>query len=96
MLESEGGSTTKMATNFESGGSFTESMLRGTGGQVFTSTVILAVLGVLLLAMNRLGVLEENEPTLLKSRIPFCGHLLGMLKWQVGYFQMLRYLGVLG
>ncbi|KAG4442622.1 hypothetical protein IFR05_001878 [Cadophora sp. M221] len=27
--------------------------------------------------------------------MPFCGHLLGMLKWQFGYFQMLRYFGVL-
>lgn len=79
-----------MTTNFESGSSFTESILRGTGSHVFIPTVAVAVMGVLIIAMSRLGVLDENEPPCIKSRMPFCGHLLGMLKWQVGYMQMLR------
>jgi hypothetical protein len=32
-----------------------------------------------------------QEPPELESRIPFIGHLIGMLRWQVGYMQMLRY-----
>ncbi|PVH85028.1 cytochrome P450 [Cadophora sp. DSE1049] len=78
-----------MTTNLESGGSFTESILRGTGNHVFIPTVAVAVVGLLIIAVNRLGVVDESEPPLLKSKIPLCGHLLGMLKWQVGYMQML-------
>lgn len=89
-----GGSTTKitakMATNFESGGSLTELILRGAVGHALLPTAIVAVLGVVVLAMSRLESLDTNEPPLLKPRIPFCGHLVGMLKWQVGYMQMLR------
>jgi hypothetical protein len=32
-----------------------------------------------------------QEPPVLESKIPFVGHLIGMLRWQVGYMQMLRY-----
>ncbi|TVY80714.1 7-alpha-hydroxycholest-4-en-3-one 12-alpha-hydroxylase [Lachnellula suecica] len=32
---------------------------------------------------------QDNEPPVLKSKIPFVGHLIGMLRWQVGYMQML-------
>lgn len=32
-----------------------------------------------------------QEPPVLESSIPFIGHLIGMLRWQVGYMQMLRY-----
>jgi hypothetical protein len=34
---------------------------------------------------------KGQEPPVLESRIPFVGHLIGMLRWQVGYMQMLRY-----
>lgn len=34
---------------------------------------------------------ESREPPVLPSRIPFIGHLIGMMRWQVGYMQMLRY-----
>lgn len=36
-------------------------------------------------------ICENREPPVLASRIPFIGHLIGMLRWQVGYMQMLRY-----
>ncbi|TVY58901.1 5-beta-cholestane-3-alpha,7-alpha-diol 12-alpha-hydroxylase [Lachnellula cervina] len=32
---------------------------------------------------------ENREPPVLTSKIPFFGHLIGMLRWQVGYMQML-------
>lgn len=35
---------------------------------------------------------ENREPPVLTSKIPFFGHLIGMLRWQVGYMQMLRYI----
>ncbi len=80
-----------MATNVESSGSFTASMLQSTSSGVVISTVAALVLGVgIMVALSRVGELDEKEPPLLKSSIPFCGHLLGMLKWQVGYMQMLR------
>jgi hypothetical protein len=38
-------------------------------------------------AVKRMGL----EPPELEPKIPFIGHLIGMLRWQVGYMQMLRY-----
>jgi hypothetical protein len=37
------------------------------------------------------SVTDNREPPVLKSKVPFVGHLIGMLRWQVGYMQMLRY-----
>jgi len=39
---------------------------------------------------------ENREPPVLKSKVPFVGHLIGMLRWQVGYMQMLRYVWIHG
>lgn len=36
------------------------------------------------------GSCETREPPVLGSKIPLFGHLIGMLRWQVGYMQMLR------
>ena len=38
---------------------------------------------------------ENKEPPVLTSKVPFFGHLIGMLRWQVGYMQMLRYIGTM-
>ncbi|KAL2074507.1 hypothetical protein VTL71DRAFT_8285 [Oculimacula yallundae] len=78
-----------MSSEIERGSSFTESVLRGTGSHVIIPTVVVAVLGALVFAMNRLGTVDKDEPPLMLSKIPFCGHLVGMLKWQVGYMGML-------
>ena len=34
---------------------------------------------------------QLEEPPTLTSSIPLIGHLIGMLRYQVGYMQMLRY-----
>lgn len=57
-------------------------------------TLILAT-GLVAL-FGKLGRKDEEgtkgtEPPEVKSRMPLFGHLIGMLKGQVGYFQTLRY-----
>ena len=37
------------------------------------------------------GRIEGTEPPEVRSGIPLFGHLVGMLRWQVEYFQALRY-----
>lgn len=80
-----------MATNDASVSFLAAAMLSGTGGAVVVPSVLAVVLAVaIMVALSRIDELDKKEPPLLKSRIPYCGHLLGMLKWQVGYMQMLR------
>lgn len=66
-------------------------VLSSPGGAVVAPIVVGILLAVgIMFALSRIDELDEREPPLMKSRIPYCGHLLGMLKWQVGYMQMLR------
>lgn len=64
---------------------------------MFVPTIFAVLLALGAVMVYRRGEtkssLESNEPPLLKSRIPFIGHLIGMLRWQMGYMQMLRYIG---
>jgi hypothetical protein len=57
---------------------------------VVVTTAIAVVLGMSLLVASKMGELDAGEPILLKPRSPVIGHLFGMLRWQVGYMQMLR------
>jgi hypothetical protein len=54
------------------------------------TTAIAVVLGMSLVVASKMGELDADEPILLKPRFPLIGHLFGMLRWQVGYMQMLR------
>ena len=63
---------------------------------VVVTTAITIVLGLILMVALKMGEVDVGEPILLKPRLPFIGHLLGMLRWQVGYMQMLRYVEMLG
>lgn len=58
---------------------------------VVVTTAIAIVLGMSFMVALKMGELDASEPILLKPTFPFIGHLLGMLRWQVGYMQMLRY-----
>jgi hypothetical protein len=58
---------------------------------VVLTTAIAVVLGLSLVVASKMGELDADEPILLKPRFPLIGHLFGMLRWQVGYMQMLRY-----
>lgn len=51
-------------------------------------TTIVVLLGLVLLALvnPRVG---PREPPLLKPRIPFIGHMIGLLRHQAGYYSML-------
>jgi hypothetical protein len=57
---------------------------------VFAMAVIFGVMAIFSGKEKKEGY-EESEPPVMPSRIPFFGHLVGMLKWQVGYMQILRY-----
>lgn len=57
---------------------------------VVITTAIAVVLAMSLVVASKMGELDAKEPPLLKPRIPLIGHLFGMLRWQVGYMQMLR------
>jgi hypothetical protein len=63
---------------------------------VVITTATAIVLGMSLMVALKMGELDAGEPILLQPRFPFIGHLFGMLRWQVGYMQMLRYVDMLG
>lgn len=71
-----------------------QSLSQSHGSRMFVGAVITSaiavVLGTSLLVASKMGELDADEPILLKPRIPFIGHLFGMLRWQVGYMQILR------
>jgi hypothetical protein len=66
---------------------------------MFVPTVfaILLALGVVVVYSRgeTKSATDNREPPVLKSKVPFIGHLIGMLRWQVGYMQMLRYAGLM-
>ena len=57
----------------------------------YTPLIVLFIAAVLLLAWHRLGVqMDPLEPPQLKPRIPLVGHLIGMIRYQSVYFEMLK------
>jgi len=58
----------------------------------YTPSVILAVLGVLFIIRQRLAIqLGPQEPPILKPRIPYIGHIIGLLRHHSAYFDKLWY-----
>jgi hypothetical protein len=58
--------------------------------QGYTPSVILAVLGVLLIIRQRLAIqLDPQEPPILKPKIPYIGHIIGLLQYNSGYYDRL-------
>jgi hypothetical protein len=58
--------------------------------QGYTPSIILSVLGVLLLIRQRLAIrLDPQEPPILKPKIPYIGHIIGLLQYNSGYYDRL-------
>jgi hypothetical protein len=73
---------------------FANELPRSHGSRMFNGVAIATAIAVMfamgLAIASKMGELDEKEPPLLKPRVPLIGHLLGMLRWQVGYMQMLK------
>ncbi|CAL3964967.1 unnamed protein product [Diplocarpon coronariae] len=79
-----------MAASIESADALTASIFPSSGKIVTAFLISVAALMIASkLVLDRIGALDKNEPPLLRPRVPICGHLFGILRWQVGYFQML-------
>lgn len=53
--------------------------------------ITVGILSVLFLLWRTADVsLDPDEPPIALSRIPFVGHILGLMRYQVGYFEILR------
>lgn len=63
----------------------------GTLLEGYIPSIILAVAAVLLVCWQRLSVnLDPREPPLLKPKIPYIGHIIGLFKHHTAYFTMLE------
>jgi hypothetical protein len=61
------------------------------GGNLATIIISLAVSAVVLLfwRLNLSGI-DPREPPEVSSKIPFIGHIIGMLTYHVDYYAMLK------
>lgn len=58
--------------------------------QGYTFSIILAITAVLLIIRQRLSLqLDPREPPILKPRIPYIGHIIGMIRQHCVYFDEL-------
>jgi hypothetical protein len=58
----------------------------------YAPSILLAIGAVVLLCWQRLSVqLGPQEPPLLKPTVPYIGHILGLIRYQSGYFDKLKY-----
>ena len=89
----------KMALNYTTTpGPIETRTLEGNGRSLFVPAVISLSFGIVLFlkyckstSQSSLPTTSQGkEPPSLTSSIPFVGHLIGMLRYQVGYMQMLR------
>lgn len=56
----------------------------------YTPSIILAAFAILLICWQRLSVnLDPKEPPLLKPTIPYVGHIIGIVRYQIEYFDTL-------
>lgn len=55
--------------------------------------VALALLAAFFILMRRMlsADVAPQEPPLLKPKIPFIGHIIGLMKHEASYFSMLKY-----
>lgn len=54
-------------------------------------TGVVVVLVLILLILSRFDHVDPKEPPLARAQIPFIGHLIGMLRYHIMYFELLRY-----
>lgn len=60
--------------------------------QGYTPSIILAVIAVLLLIRQRLALdLDPREPPILKPRVPYIGHIIGLFTYHTGYYDRVLY-----
>ena len=53
--------------------------------------IVVGILSGLFLLWRKVDVsLDSREPPIALSRLPFFGHILGMIRYQLGYFETLR------
>ncbi len=53
--------------------------------------IAVGILSGLFLLWRKADVsLDPDEPPITLSKIPFIGHILGMMRHQIGYFEILR------
>src|SRR5271163_1957827 len=76
--------------------SFTFSVFQGVQNGKLVPTAIASVLvfGLYLVfggSRSHGRRVDSEEPPVIPSKITFIGHMVGLLRWQFGYFQMLRY-----
>lgn len=56
----------------------------------YNPSIILAVLAVLLIIRQRLAVqLDPREPPILKPKVPYIGHIIGLLRYHGAFFDKL-------
>lgn len=56
----------------------------------YTPSIIMAALAIGLICWQRLQVkIDPREPPILKPTIPFVGHIIGILRYQMAYFDTL-------
>jgi hypothetical protein len=57
----------------------------------YLPVIVLVVAVILLFVWQRLAIpMDAREPHLITPKIPFIGHLIGMMRYQTDYFQQLR------
>jgi hypothetical protein len=59
-------------------------------GPVLIAIVVGILSGLFLLWRKADVSLDPDEPPIALPKIPFIGHILGMIRYQIGYFEMLR------
>ena len=56
----------------------------------YTPSILLATFAILLVCWQRLSVkLDPREPPLLKPKLPYIGHIIGIFRHEIFYFNML-------
>jgi hypothetical protein len=57
--------------------------------------VVIGVLTGLFLLWRKSDVsLDPQEPPIALSKLPFIGHIYGMMRYQLGYFEMMRSIAI--
>jgi len=57
--------------------------------------IVIGILSGLFLLWRKSDVsLDPQEPPIALSKLPFIGHILGMMRYQLGYFEILRSIAI--
>jgi len=58
--------------------------------QGYVTSIILAIFTALLIIRHQLAIqLDPQEPPILKPKIPYIGHIIGLLQYHGAYFDKL-------